>query len=123
MRVKYVKFLYPGTFFNEESLEVRTTDDPNAIEIPKGAYAFCFLERTEVEQDGEKLLGSFERDDRTFYVPGGRVLTLAEIKAGAIEGDCDILISNMEINGWDRVIETNRGNVQPFEEHCVLLGS
>lgn len=121
MKVKYVRFDYPGTFVDESSMTKRTTDDPEQIEVPKGAFAFRFCERTEVEADGETLLGEWQYDDRTFYAPGSRIVTLAEVKAGAIEGDCNILISNMECNGWDRIVQTNRGNCKPYQENDYVL--
>lgn len=121
MKNKYVRFDFPGSFVDESSLVRRTTDNPEEIEVPKGAFAFRFCERTEAEVDGETLLGEWQYDDRTFYAPGSRIVTLTEVKAGAIEGNCDILISNMECNGWDRVVETNRGNVKPLRETDVVL--
>lgn len=121
MKVKYVEFLYPGVLFNETSLSPRETDKPQSIKIPEGAYAFRFCERTEGKIKGEEVIGKWQYDPKTYYARGGKVFTLAEVKAGAISGDCNILISNMECNGYDRVIKTNRGNVQPFDTNCVLL--
>jgi len=121
MKVQYVDFTIVAGLFYESDVKRVDSNDPNQVEFPNRAFAFRFCSRTEVESDGEMLTGDWEREDVRYYMKGSKVFTLEEVKAGVLEGDNRVLISNMEGNGWDKVVQTPFGNVQPFEENDRIL--
>ena len=126
MKKHYVTFLSPGTLISEETTkEIDSWDTKKTIKMSKeikerhGAtpYGFYFTTRTRkpIEFDSQ------ETDRSKMHYLGGTVLTLAEIKERNDPKD-RILISNMEGNGYDRVIEnTNSWKVTvPFENGDIV---
>ena len=100
-------------FFSARSFVAETTEKPigswdtnEATEMVKdikeryGAtpYGFCFTTRHRKDDE----LDSKEVKRSGMYYLGGDVLTLAEVKAQMPEKN--ILISNMENNGYDKII-------------------
>lgn len=65
-------------------------------------YGFQFITR----ERGEKDFDSKETKRSNMYFLGGKVWTLTDLKSKNNPKD-KILISNMEINGWDKIIENN----------------
>ena len=114
-----VTFYSPGTFVHETSTrEIDSWDVDQAIEMAKGI----------VERYGAVPFGfEFSSSDGSksgMHFLGGTLETLAEVKARATDDD-RILISNMECNGWDRII-TNTNSwkiVQPFLPGDKLIES
>lgn len=111
MHKHFVNFRSPGTIVAEESSrEVDSWSIQLACELAHGIserhgatpYGFYFSTRGRGEND----LDSKVIDISRMYYLGGKVETLAEIKARNDPAD-RILISNMEINGWDRVLVNN----------------
>ena len=123
----FVRFFSPGTFVAETTDKpIDTWDVDQAVEMAKsiverhGAtpYGFVFITRGR----GPKDLDSHEikRSAGVYYL-GGKVETLAEIKARNNPDD-RILISNMEGNGWAKVVNTNSWRwTQPLKEGDVVL--
>ncbi|MEK6952449.1 MAG: hypothetical protein AABX29_05520 [Nanoarchaeota archaeon] len=114
---QYVKFLYPGAFFPESG--VREVPNREAsVEAPKGCFGYKFFERQETKaEDGEVLFGRPRNYSGTHYF--GKVKTLDDIKREM--PNQRTLISNMEENGWDKVVQTRRGNYEPFTEQDVSV--
>lgn len=110
----YIEWFYPGTFVSEtQGSEVATRDAP-AVR-PEAAYGYRFYSRSEVELEGEQLVGA--RKDispMTFY---GEEFTLEQVRALPEDrpGQNSILISNMSGNGYERAVRTVRGNWQFLE--------
>ncbi len=114
----YVKVYYPGIIFSEdEVVEVGNRDVKKVAKKYKNAYAFRFFDqaRADVKIDGQtkKVFGEERNGSKTYY-PGGEVLTLADVKR--LDGDHKILISNMECNGYKKVVRSRVGNFQPFDD-------
>jgi isochorismate hydrolase len=123
----YVTFYSPGTFVAEETQRpIEAWDVERAKEMARtvlerhGAtpYGFRFTTRgrTAVELNSREIAKS------PFYWLGGKVETLAEVKARATEKD-RILVSNMEGNGYDRII-TNDNSwrwTSPLDADDVVL--
>lgn len=114
----YVEIMYPGTLFSESEIkEVNSGRDPYAVAHEhKNAFGFRFFdqERTQVKVGSKTQVVSGERkNDSKFYYPGGQTFTVEEVKR--LKGDHEILISNMEGNGYKKVVRTRRGNFQPFD--------
>lgn len=104
----FVEYLSPGTFVAEStSKEIASWDVDEAVRMAcdiserHGArpYGFRFTTRTRGPDD----LDSRETARSGVYYLGGLVETLEDVRRRASPDD-DILISNMEINGYDRIV-------------------
>jgi hypothetical protein len=109
MKKHFVTFLSPGTFVSEQTQKsIGSWDVEKAVEMAKdikeryGATPYGFFFSTRERKDDE-LDSKVTKRSGTFYL-GGKVLTLEDIKARHDPKD-SILISNMEGNDWDKVIE------------------
>jgi len=122
----FVTFVSPGTFVPETTTqEIESWDVAQATEMSQAIterhrakpYSFHFTTR---QNDGK--LDSEEVARSCNYFLGGRVLTLAEIKAKNNPAD-KVLIMNMEGAGYTRVIE-NRNSYRatlPLNDKDVIL--
>ena len=112
----YVEFFYLSSIIPHpicQEIETRT----HPIKLPEGAYAYRYFSREEIEHEGETLYG--EKKDyspKTYY---GEILTLEQIKA--LPGNHWILISNMKSNGWDKIVKTICGNIQPLKKGDIVI--
>ena len=116
----YVRFYSPGTFTAE--MTVREVDSWNVEEAKR-------LAKDIVERHGAKPYGfKFFTDGKPIninkscmYYLGGTIYSLEEVKEKFPKEK--ILISNMEINNWDHVIENKNSYTAwlPFEEGDILL--
>ena len=124
---KFVTFFSPGTFVAEETTEpVDEWNVDKAVEMSRNIkerynalpYGFEFTTRgrEENELDSKVVARS------PFYYLGGEVLTIQQIKDHH-NPDEDILIHNMENNGWDKIIvNTNSWKwTQPLKETDIVL--
>jgi len=108
---QYVEFLYPGALVSETEVKEVKDRDPSRLEVPEGCFGYRFFDRQEAVVDGETLVGQPRNYSGMTYF--GQAMTLAEVKREM--PDALTLISNMEGNGWERVVKTRRGNFQPLE--------
>lgn len=117
MTKHYVEFSFPGAFFSEYKVQEVTERNPELVKVPEGAFAYRFFDQSEAIVDGETLVGDRKNFSPLTYF--GTAYTLEEVKAQFPE--CTTLISNMECNGWNRVVKTRRGNWQPLEEGDTVI--
>jgi len=104
----FVTFSSPGTLVAEQTtkpiatwdVELATTMAHDIVER-YNAKPFAFQFSTRQREDDE--LDSKIVAQSGFYYLGGLVLSLDEVKARA-DIATDILIRNMEANGWQRII-------------------
>lgn len=110
----YLTFSYAGSFV-AETTRVRTlSTDPALISWPDGAYSVRFSQREVIDHEGVLFVGKETDVSKILYRPGSTIKTLDEIKALGNPRD-EILISNMECNGWPSMIFTCFGNwPQPY---------
>lgn len=117
----YCEILYPGLLFSEdETIEVKSRDAHDIAKRYKNAFAFRFYDqaRTKVELDGKtQTVYGKRRNESKLYYPDGKTFTVKEIKSQLGEKEHSILISNMECNGWGKVVRTRMGNFQPFDSN------
>lgn len=123
----FVEYLSPGTFVAEStSKEIASWDVDEAVRMAcdiserNGArpYGFRFTTRSRGPDD----LDSKETARSGVYYLGGLVETLDDVRRRATHDD-DILISNMEINGYDRIV-TNTNSwrwTQPLRDGDTVL--
>lgn len=127
MKQNFVTFYSPGTFVAEQT--TKPIDSWNVdlavsmsseIKERHGAlpYGFQFSTR----ERGENDLDSHEAERSPFYYLGGEVFTVEQLKEIGNPDD-HILISNMECNGWNKVIvNTNSWKwTQPLKDSDVVL--
>jgi hypothetical protein len=126
----FVTFLSPGTFVAEYS--TKPIDSWDVKKAQKMAtkieerykavpYGFYFTTRSRGEDD----LDSHEtKRSHMYYLPHCRIETLAEVKRRNDPKE-SILLSNMECNGYDKIIVTTKGWkwTQPFGKDDVLIGA
>ena len=127
MKKHFVTFYSPGTFVAETSEKpIDSWDVEKAKEMVRGikerynATPYGFRFSTRERKDNE--LDSKVVETSAMYYLGGKVETLDEVKKRATNKD-SILISNMECNGYDRII-TNGNSwkwTQPLEKDDVVL--
>jgi len=123
----FVTFYSPGTFVNEESIKpIESWDVEAAKEMARGikerygAVPFGF--RFSTRSRGADDLDSKVTATSPMYYLGGKVETLAEVKARATEKD-RTLIANMECNKYRRII-TNTNSyawTAPLRKTDVVL--
>jgi hypothetical protein len=127
MEKNYVKFLSAGTFMAEETTkEIDNWDINKAVEMSKSVterygakpYGFYFITRSRKEDE----LDSRVSKESDMYYLNGTVQTLEELKKENNPNN-RILISNMECNGWDRVVTTcNPWKwTQPLRDNDVVI--
>jgi hypothetical protein len=122
----YVEYLYPGTFFSEESAHPVAERNPQRIarEAPPGVFAFRLYDiaTTTVHVGGQQVVtrsGALNATGR-FYIDAEK-LTYADVEA--LPGDHRILLANMRGNGWDPILRCRTGNFQPLEPGDEIVSS
>lgn len=114
MKKHFVTFYSPGTFVSEHTTEsISSWDIKKAIKMASsikerhGAvpYGFRFSTRIRSEKD---LDSNVSKTSGIYYLPHCKILTLDQIKKKNDPRD-SILISNMEINKWNKVVQTTKG--------------
>jgi len=127
MKKHFVIFFSPGTLLSEQSSEsIDSWDVDKAVEMSRkikeryGATPYGFQFATRERKDDELDSKEIKRSG-TYYL-GGEVFTLEQIKSRNDPND-RILISNMECNGWDKVVvNTNSWKItQPLTENDTVL--
>lgn len=127
MQKHFVTFFSPGTFIDEiTTLEIDSWDVKKAIKLSEsikerhGATPYGFHFSTRGRKDDE--LDSKNIAVSPTYYLGGSIETLEKIKERNSPDD-RILISNMECNGWNRVItNTNSWKItKPLYDTDVIL--
>lgn len=123
----FVTFFSPGTFLAEETTRPIASWDVEAAKAMAltvlerynaTPYAFQFTTRSRTDEDLDSKVSA----KSPLYWLGGKIETLADVKARATEKD-RILVSNMEGNCWDRII-TNTNSwrwTQPLQSGDIVL--
>lgn len=108
MQKHFVTFYSPGTFCAEQTTKpIESWDVDTAVSMSKeikerhGALPYGF--RFSTRERGENDLDSHETKTSAMYYLGGEILTLKQLQAKGDPSN-DILISNMECNGWKKVV-------------------
>lgn len=113
----YVEYIYPGIIVSETSTKEVLSRNPKSVLIPDSAYGFRFIDREEVELNGEKLKGDNKNISRWYY--RGRQMTLEDVKREKPEEE--ILISNMERNDWKSIVWTKFNQAIPLDKGDTVL--
>lgn len=114
----FVKFWRRGVFVDEDSNRSVASRDIGALLIPDTAYALEFYDRRVHDDHGVVLSSEPFNWSPRFFI-GGRIMTAQEVEREI--PDHDILLDNMRINGWDRVIQTRCGHFQPYRDGDIRI--
>jgi len=123
----FVTFYSPGTFVAEDTTKpIKSWSVVEACQMARSIkerykatpYAFQFSTRGRAKKD----LDSKIIKQSPYYFLGGKVETLAQVKARATEKD-RILVSNMEGNGYKRIVTNGNSYTwtQPLGDNDVVL--
>jgi len=105
----FIEFLYPGIFVSESSAQEIDHKDPKKVVIPKNCFGFRFYDCEIVKSKkypNETLVGRAKNHSGWFYI-NSEILTLKEVEKKMPEAT--ILISNMKINKWKKIVNTSFG--------------
>jgi len=120
--VHYIRRYYPGLMVSNNSAEEVSSRDPHQIQPKRNMYGFMFFDKVEVttEANGESVVTlSKQMNESPTYYHGGRVLSQSDVaKMGS---RYNILLSNMQCNEWDRVIQIRAGSCFPLRDGDVVL--
>jgi len=117
MRTEHkIKFHYQPGFFSEsfsaerepdKSVSQQIADVMESNNLRRLIFAYqlvAYSYQTATREDGEKFETLTDTvEGKTMYLNGTK-LSLEDVKAGAVPGNTDILIGNMERNGIDYVV-------------------
>ncbi len=129
MKKNFVTFYSPGSFVSET-----TTKDIDNWNVAQAEAMACEIEerhgakpygfRFETKSRGDNDLDSKVTDTSPMYYLGGEVLTLEDVKAKNDPND-RLLISNMECNGYDKIIVNNNSwkFTAPLNRDDIVLNS
>ena len=129
MQKHFVNFYSPGTFLCEETVrEIKSWDvsaaSLMATEIQERynatPFGFQFTTRSRDAND----LDSKETARSPMYYLGGTIRTIEQVRTDA-KDDEDILLRNMEMNGYTRVITNNNSwkFTGPLKDDDIVLDS
>lgn len=113
----FVEFSYRGAFFSEHSCKEIAERNPALVIVPEGAFAYRFYDQEQMMVGDELLTGQCK--NYSGYTYFGKTYTLEEVKREFPQ--YSILISNMERNGWNKVVKTRIGNWQPLAEGDTVI--
>jgi len=118
-------YFYAGTICANTSETVfNSLEEVTLADWPNGAYAYKLYQQDSVMDAGK---GKAYRGDRTevdgkvHYHPDSKVETIEQVRNNPKASE--ILISNIERNGWDSIVWTRYGNwPQPFDKETMCIG-
>lgn len=120
--------LYPGSFFPEDGRPVEIPDASAetvlAVMDDDGKW-FALEVRTTLEKrwdDGAGgVMWTSTGSSTSYRIYKGSILTAADIERLPDADRYGVLLSNMRVNDWDRVVRTRAGNFQPVEPNDVAV--
>lgn len=114
----YIEYLHPGSFVAENS-EAPVPMRALPAQIPQRVAGYRFFSRTEIECEGEKLIG--QRRDVSPWTYFGKSYTVDDLAKEV--GTDSILYGNIALNGYAGAVRTIFGNWYPLNagESVALL--
>lgn len=117
MTKHYIEFSFPGALCSEHKAQEVAERNLELVKVPDGAFACRFFDQSEAIVDGKTLVGG--KNNFSPFTYFGTAYTLKEVKAQFPQ--LTTLISNMERNGYNRVVKTCCGNWQYLEEGDTVI--
>ena len=122
VRKTYIEYLEHGVTRIEGKIDEVLDRELKSIKLPDKAYGFRFFEFivAQVEVDCSLIeLRNKRINESPAYYYKARVLTHKEVIEGIPNNEK--LLLYMNINGWDKVIQTRTGQFLEFREGDVIL--
>ncbi|HZX13807.1 MAG TPA: hypothetical protein VFF49_05340 [Thermodesulfobacteriota bacterium] len=122
VRKTYIEYLEHGVTRIEGKIDEVLDRELKSVKLPDKAYGFRFFDIivAQVEVDGRLIdLHSKRINESPVYYCRARVLTHKEVTEGIPNNEK--LLLYMNINGWDKVIQTHTGQFLEFREEDVIL--
>lgn len=114
----YVEKIYRGLLFSEPTVSEVEERDPMKVKNDGEMQGFRFYDK-EIVIDGEKTYDG-ATSNYSGWIYFGKRMSLEDIKKQG-NPDNEILISNMEINGYEYVCHTQAGTFLPMEENDMTF--
>ncbi|MGH7802616.1 MAG: hypothetical protein ACREOW_18660 [Thermodesulfobacteriota bacterium] len=121
-RKTYIEYLEHGVTRIEGKIDEVLNRELKSVKLPDKAYGFRFFDIivAQVEVDGMLIeLRSKRINESPVYYYKARVLTHKEVIEGISNNEK--LLLYMNVNGWDKVIQTRTGQFLEFREGDVIL--
>lgn len=106
--VYQVKFMSPGAFVADTSMQDVASPDPRLVKWPDNAYAFTLTQREDVVDGDERYKGRHHRIGGLYYHPDSKVETAEQV--GSNPAATRILIGNIRNWGWKHIVWSRWGN-------------
>lgn len=119
--------LFPGSLFPEEGspVEISNSDVQTALDAVEGDGWFALEVATRTQKrwedgdGGELWLDT--GNSSGYHIYSGEELTVEDVQNLNDGRDYSILLTNMRVNSWHKVVRTRRGNFQPLEPNDVVI--
>lgn len=115
----YVELSFPGVLCSETCVKEVKERSQDLLNFSEGFFAYRFFDITYSIVNGIELASPWHTISPTTFI--GEEYTLDRIK-GELAG-ATTLISNMEDNGWGRVVKTKHGAFYPVPEGDRITSS
>lgn len=118
----YVTILYPGLLFPEERTRPVAARDPDQVlkSLESSAFAFSFFDREEVNAGDEVLRGDPKNRSGLYYL--GKEYSAEEVIAEYQGREAyRVLVSNVQVNEYSRMVHCRTGNWRPLLEGDVVI--
>ena len=118
----YVEYLVSGEIPNQNLIDEVPDREFGTLLVPEKAYGFRFFDMIIAHVDVDDILielRSRRINQSPLYYYGGRVLTAEQVTTDI--PDNEKLLLYMNVNGWDRVIQTRTGQFMEFKKEDVII--
>jgi hypothetical protein len=122
IRKTCIEYLIHGDIPNQNIIEEVPNREFNNLLVPDKAYGFRFFDilTAHADVDGAQIeLRSKRISESPLYYYGGRVLTRENVIKDIPNSDKILLYMN--INGWDKIIQTRSGQFLEFRNDDVII--
>ena len=118
----FVEYLVTGDIPNQNLIDEVPDREFNNLLVPEKAYCFSFFDMIIAHVDVDDTLielRSRRINQSPLYYYGGRVLTTEQVIKDIPDNEKVLLYMN--VNGWDKVIQTRTGQFMEFKNDDVII--
>ena len=118
----FVEYLVNGDIPNQNLIDEVPDREFNNLLVPEKAYGFRFFDMIIAHVDVDDTLielRSRRVNQSPLYYYGGRVLTTEQVIKDIPDNEKVLLYMN--VNGWDKVIQTRTGQFMEFKNDDVII--
>ncbi len=122
IRKTCIEYLIYGEIPNQNIIEEVPNREFNNLLVPDKAYGFRFFDIITAHADVDGVLVELRSkriNESPLYYYGGRVLTREDVNKDLPNNDKILLYMN--INGWDKIIQTRQGQFFEFRKDDVII--